>query len=207
MIEPFGPAAPPYLVNEPSGSNHGVAMDRLLVEQAQRGDREAFQAVAFGLSDRLFGVAHRILRDFDGAGDALQVALVRIWRDLPSLQDPERVEAWATRILVRSCHDQLRRDRRHAPSLQLLSSSPVAADPAGAITNREEMQRAFRRLNAEQRAVIVLQYYRDLSLPEIAEVLGVPLGTVRSRAHYAKRVLRAAIEADSRPAIEEINVR
>jgi RNA polymerase sigma-70 factor (ECF subfamily) len=182
-------------------------MDRLLVEQAQRGDREAFQAIAFALSDRLFGVAHRILRDFDGAGDALQVALVRIWRDLPSLQDPERAEAWAMRILVHSCYDQLRRDRRAAPSLRAISPEPFAADHAGTITNREEMERAFRRLNAEQRAVIVLQYYRDLSLPEIAEFLGVPLGTVRSRAHYAKRVLRAAIEADSRPAIEETSVR
>lgn len=207
MIELFGPVAPPTFVHEPSGSDQGVAMDRLLVEQAQRGDREAFQAVAFALSDRLFGVAHRILRDFDGAGDALQVALVRIWRDLPSLLDPERVEAWAMRILVRSCHDQLRRDRRSAPGLRAMTEEPVAADPAGTITNREEMERAFRRLNAEQRAVIVLQYYRDLSLPEIAEFLDVPIGTVRSRAHYAKRVLRAAIEADSRPAIEEINVR
>jgi RNA polymerase sigma-70 factor (ECF subfamily) len=182
-------------------------MDRLLVEGAQRGDREAFQAVAFALSDRLFAMAHRILRDFDGAGDALQVALVRIWRDLPSLRDPERVDVWAMRILIRACHDQLRRDRRAAPRLSALPSERVAADPAGAITNREEMERAFRRLNAEQRAVIVLQYYRDLSLPEIAELLRVPLGTVRSRAHYAKRLLRAAIEADARPAIEEINVR
>jgi RNA polymerase sigma-70 factor (ECF subfamily) len=181
-------------------------MDRLLVEQAQRGDREAFQAVAFGLSDRLFAMAHRVLRDYDGAGDALQVALVRIWRDLPSLHDPERIDAWAMRILIRSCHDQLRRDRRTAPGLRIMSADPVSADPAGAITNREEMERAFARLNAEQRAVIVLQYYRDLSLPEIAEVLGVPLGTVRSRAHYAKRVLRAAIEADSRPTIEETSV-
>jgi RNA polymerase sigma-70 factor (ECF subfamily) len=180
-------------------------MDRLLVEQAQRGDREAFQAVAFALSDRLFGVAHRLLRDFDSAGDALLVALVRFWRDLPSLQDPERVEGWATRILIRACHDQLRRDR--PPGLRVMLSESMAPDPTGAITNREEMERAFRRLNAEQRAVIVLQYYRDLSLPEIAEVLGIPLGTVRSRAHYAKRILRAAIEADSRPTIEETSVR
>jgi RNA polymerase sigma-70 factor, ECF subfamily len=207
MIEPFGPVAPPYLVHEPSGSTLGVAMDRFLVERAQRGDREAFQVVAFALSDRLFAMAHRILRDFDGAGDALQVALVRIWRDLPSLRDPERVEAWAMRVLIRSCHDQLRRDRRAAAGLRVMSPEPLAVDPAGAISNREEMERAFRRLNAEQRAVILLQYYRDLSLPEIAEVLGVPLGTVRSRAHYAKRILRAAIEADSRPTIEETSVR
>lgn len=182
-------------------------MDRLLVERAQRGDREAFQVVAFALSDRLFGVAQRMLRDFDAAGDALQVALVRIWRDLPSLQDPERAEAWAMRILVRSCHDQLRRDRRVVRGLRIVASEPFAADPAGAITNREEMERAFRRLNAEQRAVIVLQYYQDMSLPQIAGILDVPIGTVRSRAHYAKRILRAAIEADSRPVIEETSAR
>jgi RNA polymerase sigma-70 factor, ECF subfamily len=181
-------------------------MDRALVEQAQRGDREAFQVVAFTLSDRLFGVAHRILRDFDAAGDALQMALVRIWRDLPSLRDPDRIEAWATRALIRACHDQLRRERRSVPGLRMVAPES-AGDPAGAINDREEMGRAFRRLNAEQRAVIVLQYYQDLSLPEIAEVLGVPIGTVRSRAHYAKRILRAAIEADSRPIIEETSVR
>lgn len=181
-------------------------MDRALVEQAQRGDREAFQVVAFALSDRLFGVAHRVLRDFDAAGDALQMALVRIWRDLPSLRDPERIEAWATRALIRACHDQLRRERRGVPGLRMMAPASVP-DPSGAINDREEMGRAFRRLNAEQRAVIVLQYYQDMSLPEIAEVLDVPIGTVRSRAHYAKRILRAAIEADSRPIIEETSVR
>lgn len=181
-------------------------MDRALVEQAQRGDREAFQVVAFALSDGLFGVAHRVLRDFDAAGDALQMALVRIWRDLPSLRDPDRIEAWATRALIRACHDHLRRERRGVPGLRMMAPASVA-DPAGAINDRDEMGRAFRRLNAEQRAVIVLQYYQDLSLPEIAEVLDVPIGTVRSRAYYAKRILRAAIEADSRPIIEETSVR
>ncbi|HEX6129511.1 MAG TPA: sigma factor, partial [Candidatus Limnocylindria bacterium] len=68
-------------------------MERSLVERAQRGDREAFTSLAFELSDRLFAVAHRILRDFDSAGDALQVTLLRIWRDLPSLRDPDLVEA------------------------------------------------------------------------------------------------------------------
>ncbi len=182
-------------------------MDRSLVEQAQRGDREAFQAVAFALSDRLFGVAHRMLRDFDAAGDALQVALVRIWRDMPSLRDPDRIEAWAHRTLIRACHDQIRSDRRAAPGPRPLPPEPVMPDLAGAVSDREEVERAFRRLNADQRAVIVLQYYRDLSLPEIAELLGIPIGTVRSRAHYAKRVLRAAIEADSRPTIVETTVR
>jgi RNA polymerase sigma-70 factor (ECF subfamily) len=174
-------------------------MERSLVEQAQRGDREAFTRLAFELSDRLFAVAHRILRDFDSAGDALQVTLLRIWRDLPTLRDPSLVEAWAYRVLVRACHDELRRLRRQAPALHLLAVDGAEEDPAISIADREQLDRAFRTLTTEQRAAIVLQYYRDLTMTEIAEVLQVPIGTVRSRLHYAKRALRAAIEADARP--------
>lgn len=174
-------------------------MERSLVEQAQRGDREAFTRLAFELSDRLFAVAHRILRDFDSAGDALQVTLLRIWRDLPTLRDPGLVEAWAYRVLVRACHDELRKLRRQAPALHLLAVDGAEEDPAISIADREQLDRAFRTLTAEQRAAIVLQYYRDLTLSEIAEVLQVPIGTVRSRLHYAKRALRSAIEADARP--------
>jgi RNA polymerase sigma-70 factor (ECF subfamily) len=173
-------------------------MDRSLVEQAQRGDREAFTSLAFELSDRLFAVAHRILRDFDSAGDALQVTLLRIWRDLPSLRDPDLIEGWAYRVLVRACHDHLRKQRRRAPALHLLEADRTLEDPAAAIADREQLERAFRTLSGEQRAAIVLQYYRDLSLKEIADVLDVPIGTVRSRLHYAKRALRAAIDADAR---------
>jgi RNA polymerase sigma-70 factor (ECF subfamily) len=180
-------------------------VERSLVERAQRGDRQAFQELAFALSDRLFAVAHRILRDFDAAGDALQVALLRIWRDLPSLRDPDRLEAWAYRALVRACHDELRKERRRAPALRMLAVDEAAADPAVNLADREELDRAFRKLTTEQRAVIVLQYYRDLTLTDIAEVLGVPIGTVRSRLHYAKRILRAAIEADARPTVRKGN--
>lgn len=174
-------------------------MERSLVEQAQRGDREAFTRLAFELSDRLFAVAHRILRDFDSAGDALQVTLLRIWRDLPTLRDPGLVEAWAYRVLVRACHDELRKLRRQAPALHLLAVDGAEDDPAISIADREQLDRAFRTLTTEQRAAIVLQYYRDLTLSEIADVLQVPIGTVRSRLHYAKRALRSAIEADARP--------
>lgn len=174
-------------------------MERSLVEQAQRGDREAFTRLAFELSDRLFAVAHRILRDFDSAGDALQVTLLRIWRDLPTLRDPSLVEAWAYRVLVRACHDELRKLRRQAPALHLLVVDGAEEDPAISIADREQLDRAFRTLTTEQRAAIVLQYYRDLTLSEIADVLQVPIGTVRSRLHYAKRALRSAIEADARP--------
>jgi RNA polymerase sigma-70 factor (ECF subfamily) len=173
-------------------------MDRSLVERAQRGDREAFTSLAFELSDRLFAVAHRILRDYDSAGDALQVTLLRIWRDLPSLRNPDLIEGWSYRVLVRSCHDQLRKQRRQATALHLLAVDGAHEDPAIAVANREQLERAFRTLSTDQRAAIVLQYYRDLTLTEIAEVLDVPIGTVRSRLHYAKRALRSAIEADAR---------
>jgi RNA polymerase sigma-70 factor, ECF subfamily len=174
-------------------------MDQYLVEQAKRGDREAFTSLAFELSDHLFAVAHRILRDFDAAGDALQVTLLRIWRDLPSLRDSSMVERWSYRILIRACQDQLRQKRRRAPILEALPTPRTDPGPDIAVLLRDELDRAFRRLSTEQRAAIVLQYYRGLSLTEIADVLGVPVGTVRSRLHHAKRALRAAIEADARP--------
>jgi RNA polymerase sigma-70 factor (ECF subfamily) len=178
-------------------------MDRSLVERAQRGDREAFTSLAFELSDGLFAVAHRILRDFDSAGDALQVTLLRIWRDLPSLRDPALIEAWSYRILVRACHDALRKHRRQATALHLLTSDGFAEDPAIRVADRDQLERAFQRLPVEQRAAIVLQHYRDLTLPEIAEILDVPVGTVRSRLHYARRALRAAVEADARSSVRE----
>ena len=173
-------------------------MDRSLVEKAQRGDREAFTNLAFELSDRLFAVAHRILRDFDSAGDALQVTLLRMWHDLPSLRDPDLMEAWAYRVLVRACHNQLRKQRRQPALLRIVPNDQTAPDASGAVADREQLERAFRTLSAEQRAAVVLQYYRGLTLDEIAAILRVPVGTVRSRLHYAKRALRAAIEADAR---------
>lgn len=178
-------------------------MDRSLVERAQQGDREAFSSLALELSDRLFAVASRILRDFDAASDALQVTLVRMWKDLPGLRDPEVVEAWAYRVLVRACHDELRHRRRRAPELRAVAPDIPIADATIAIADRELLERAFRKLPVEQRAAVVLQYYRDLTLPQIAEVLDCPLGTVRSRLHYAKRSLRSAIEAEARAPTRE----
>jgi RNA polymerase sigma-70 factor (ECF subfamily) len=175
-------------------------MDRYLVERAQRGDRQAFTSLAFALSERLYGVAHRILRDPDAAGDAVQVALVRIWRDLPGLREPERIEAWAYRLLTRACQDELRTRRRLPTLLQLLPDDGAVDDSNMSVADRDQIERGFRNLSGNQRAVVVLHYYRDLTLAEIAYALSVPVGTVRSRLHYARRSLRATLEADARPA-------
>jgi RNA polymerase sigma-70 factor (ECF subfamily) len=177
-------------------------MSRELVARAQRGDQEAFGLLALALGDRLYAVAARILRDSDIAADATQQALVSIWRDLPRLRELDRFEAWSYRILVRACYAERRRERRWSPSLRVLPTATEsdAVDGTRLIIDRDQMERAARRLSIDHRAVIVLRFYLELPHPEIAELLGIPVGTVRSRLRYALLGLRAALDADARPA-------
>jgi RNA polymerase sigma-70 factor (ECF subfamily) len=150
-------------------------------------------------------VAHRILRDIDLAEDATQQALLSIWRDLPQLRDPARFEAWSYRLLVRACYAEARRTRRAGSILRLLpAGEPTASDDLAAVADRDQLERGFRRLSIDHRAVVVLHHYLDLSLADVADALGIPEGTVRSRLHYAMRGLRAAMAADSRPAPREV---
>jgi RNA polymerase sigma-70 factor (ECF subfamily) len=179
-------------------------MDTELVKRAQRGDGEAFVALAAAIGDRLHAIAQRILRDIDLAEDATQQALLSIWRDLPQLRDPELFDRWAYRLLVRCCYAEGRRERRWTPNLRLLpTDGPVLADSATAVADRDQLERGFRRLSLEHRAVIVLHYYADLPLDRVAGVLGIPAGTARSRLHHGMRSLRAALEADARPPARE----
>jgi len=172
-------------------------VNRQLVERAQRGDREAYETLARDAARRLFLVCHRILRDTDLAEDAMQRTLVAIWRELPGLRDPERFEAWTYRIAMRFSLDEARRDRRIKSSVQLLPTDPPEArDELSALSDRDALQRGFRRLSPDHRAVVVLRYFVGLSLEEIGGVVGAPTGTVASRLHYALRDLRAALEAD-----------
>jgi RNA polymerase sigma-70 factor (ECF subfamily) len=146
----------------------------------------------------LFPVAQRILRDYHRAEDATQQTLVQIWRKLPKLADPDKFEGWSYRILVNTCYAEARKSRRHPDDLRLLDTDRASADSALSVADRDMLERAFERLSAEQRAVLVLQYYLDLGHPQIAEILGVPLGTVKSRSSAARQALRAALEADAR---------
>jgi RNA polymerase sigma-70 factor, ECF subfamily len=175
-------------------------MDSELVTRAQRGDEEAFALLAVAVGDRLHAVAHRILRDISLAEDATQQALLAIWRDLPTLRDPSRFEAWTYRIVVRACYAEGRRAHAWQPTVRLLPrDEPAEADSAGSLADRDQLERGFRRLSVDHRAVIVLHHYLDLSVDHVAEVLSVPSGTVRSRLHFAMRALRAALDADARP--------
>ena len=174
---------------------------RDLVERAARGEPDAFDALARQASNRMYGIAYRILRDQYLAEDALQQALITIWNELPRLRDPDRFDAWTYRLIVRSAMAEARRAGRGGPTSPLLpddADASRAPDQYGAIADRDQIERGFRQLTAEQRAVLVLQHYAGLSQAEIADVLGIPIGTAGSRLHYAARSLRAALEADVR---------
>lgn len=174
-------------------------MDRDLVERARRGDEEAFDALSRAVGHRAMAIACRILRDSDLAEDAVQSALITAWRDLRTLRDPGRFEPWLDRILTNQCYAEARRRRRWSANVRLLPiDGSVGPDEILTVQHRDQLERAFRRLTLEQRAVLVFRHYLGMSIPDIAERLDLPLGTVKSRVHHATAALRASIEADDR---------
>ena len=174
-------------------------MQRELVERARSGDHDAFTALAAAAIPRLDTAAWLILRDPEQAADAVQNALVRAWRDLPTLRNPDRFDAWLHRLLVRSCIDEARRLRRHRIDVELTTLDAAAsADHESTVADRDQLERGFVRLQPEQRAVIVLHHYLDLPLPDVAATLGIPVGTAKSRLHRALGLMRAALDADAR---------
>jgi RNA polymerase sigma-70 factor (ECF subfamily) len=180
-------------------------MEPELVIRAQGGDGEAFASLAVACGDRLHAIAHRILRDVDLAEDATQQALLAIWQNLPALRDPARFEAWSYRLLVNACYDEGRRSRAWNPNLRVLYDDAAAGpDDLGQVHDRDQLERAFRRLSIDHRAVVVLHTYLGLTLDEVADTLGAPPGTIRSRLHYAVRAMRAALDADERPPLREV---
>ena len=180
-------------------------MHRALVDRAKRGDAEAFDALARMVGDRCMAIAYRILRDADLAEDAVQAALITAWRELRTLRDPDRFEPWLHRILTNECYAEARRRRRWS------ADRPARAvdgprEPADILTvnDRDQLERAFRRLTLEQRAVLVFHHYLGLPLSEVADRLGIPVGTAKSRLHHATAALRASLEADARtPSVSE----
>jgi RNA polymerase sigma-70 factor, ECF subfamily len=172
---------------------------RELVERARRGDHDAFAALAGAAINRLDAAARLILRDRELARDAVQDSLVRAWRDLPGLRDPDRFDAWLHRLTVNTCLDLVRRRRRRVIEVEL---DPIwnlgLPDDADLLGLRDQLDRALARLEPEQRAVVVLRYWLDLPIQETAEALGIPLGTAKSRLHRAIAALRATVDVDER---------
>jgi RNA polymerase sigma-70 factor (ECF subfamily) len=175
-------------------------LDRDLVEQAKHGDRDAFAILARTHGDRLMAIAYRILRDVGRAEDAVQQTLVIAWRELPGLRDPDCFDAWLHRLLVNASYAEARRWRTWNSNVRVLPMDGAAdSDETLSVDDRDRLERGFRRLPPDQRVVLVFTYYLGLTPTEIAERIGIPAGTARSRLHYAHRAMRAAIEADERP--------
>jgi RNA polymerase sigma-70 factor (ECF subfamily) len=174
-------------------------MDENLVVRAQQGDQQAFEALAIASHPRLHKVALGVLRDSHLAEDATQQALLDIWRHLGGLREPGRFEAWSYRILVRACHAEAKRRPGTAAGSQAEpSDEPRAADAFDAVVTRDQLERGFRHLSVDHRAVIVLRYLLDMTLEQVAETLELPIGTVNSRLSRATDSLRGALEADGR---------
>jgi RNA polymerase sigma-70 factor, ECF subfamily len=169
-----------------------------LVQKARRGDREAFGVLAAGAVDRIYATARLLLRDTELAQDATQETLVRAWRTLPGLRDPERFDAWLYRVTVRACSDIGRHRQRWRASITVLPSEPSEVDRVAEVADRDQIERGLRRLSDAQQLILVLHYYLGMSRDEAADALGIPLGTAKSRLHYALEALRAAIEANER---------
>jgi RNA polymerase sigma-70 factor (ECF subfamily) len=170
-----------------------------LVRRARDGDRDAYDLLITESIDAMYRVARLILRDYDRASDAVQEALVSCWRDLPHLRDPERFDAWRNRILLRAITEEARRRRRDAVVLSVI---PIGSHPdaSAALADRDELARVFGRLSVEHRTIVVLHHYLGMTADEAASTIGIPVGTAKSRLHYATEALRAALDADARAA-------
>lgn len=175
-------------------------MDTDVVVRAQEGDPTAFAQLATEGGRRMNALAVGILRDRELAEDAVQQALLSIWKDLPQLRDPQRFDAWSYKLLVRACYSEARkRKRRMVEILGFEAREPVAGDDIGSVADRDQLERGFERLSLDHRAVVVMHHYLDMPLEAVAAALGIPAGTARSRFHRAMASLRAALEADNRP--------
>ena len=174
-------------------------MDRReLVERAGRGDHDAFAVLATAASARLDAAARLILRDGELARDAVQNALVRAWRDLPGLRDPEKFDAWLHRLLVNASLDEARRRRRRPIEVEIgpLDEPATGDDSAHRLADRDLVERALARLDPEHRALVVMHYYLGYPLPEAAAALGISLPAAKSRLHRAIGSLRRVLTVD-----------
>ncbi|HSL75664.1 MAG TPA: sigma-70 family RNA polymerase sigma factor [Candidatus Limnocylindrales bacterium] len=173
---------------------------RGLVERARRGDHEAFAELLDLRLARLDAAARLILRDAELARDAVQEAMIRAWRDLPGLRDPDRFDAWLQRLLANACLDLVRRRKRRVIEVELTPiDAPSAHDFAGGLADREMLEAALGGLAPGHRAVVALHYLLGMPLSEVAASLGIPHGTAKSRLHYALAAMRIAVTAEPEP--------
>jgi len=175
-------------------------VQRDLVIRAQDGDQDAFTALVAGSVDRLFNVARLILRSNDLAGDAVQEAVLRAGTAIRGLRDPDRFDAWTCQLLVRACY----RSGRHARSRRAMDIGHISIvgarspDAERSVAGRDWLERGFKRLSLDRRAVLVVHHFLELRDHEAEEVLGIRRGTLESRLNRATSALGSALEAEER---------
>jgi len=176
-----------------------------LVLRARGGDAVAFDHLIRPRIDRLLRIALSIMSNESDARDAVQDSCLRVWRELPRLRDPERFEAWLTRIVVNDCRTKLRGRRRSTvreiPAHLLVGGSELSGPRLGfaeALSDTDVVQRAFARLDADKRAILVLHHVEEQSIAEIAASMGIPEGTVKWRLHAARTSLERALRMERR---------
>ena len=182
-----------------------VSVQRALVERARSGDLEAFTQLVEIAFPRLKGIAYLILRDADRAEDAVQDALVMAWQDLRALRDPDAWDAWLRRLLVRTCYRLAKKDRRRVQLASQTRPDPGIArspDATAGVAEREWILDELGRIDLEKRSVIVLHYYLDLPMGEVAEILDLPYGTAASRLHRGLELMRASMQGAAPPTNE-----
>ena len=138
------------------------------------------------------------MRDLDVAEDCVQSAMISAWRDLPRLRDVDRFDAWMRRMVVNACYVQHRRSRRQAAAVAALRVIQPEPDLVAGVVDRDALDRAFRKLPIDQRVVLTYRYHLGFQIDAIADELSIPVGTVKSRLHYAMAGLRAALDVPDR---------
>jgi RNA polymerase sigma-70 factor, ECF subfamily len=184
----------------PAAAKRGDPMHRDLVIRARSGDHDAFSTLAAAAADRLHRTAWLILRSDDDAADAVQDALLAAWLHIAAVRDPERFDAWLNRLLVHACYRLAKRSGRRV-IVEIPMAAPDAPGPRDLqddLATRDQFERAFRRLTPEQRAALVVHHFLGLPDAEAASVLGIAVGTFKSRLHRASAAMRATVEADER---------
>jgi RNA polymerase sigma-70 factor (ECF subfamily) len=169
-----------------------------ILELAREGDEEAFAALVDAHLARLDATARLVLRDPELARDAVQECLIRAWRDLPRLRDPDRLEAWLYRLTVNACFDLVRQRRRRPIEVELeASDAPITPDHSASLIEAELIERALGRLEPGHRAVVALHFLVGMPLTEVAATLRIPVGTAKSRLHHSLVTMRATVPPPS----------
>jgi RNA polymerase sigma-70 factor (ECF subfamily) len=175
-----------------------------LVARARRGDPVAFDELIRARMERLLRLAISITGSEPDGRDVVQDACVRVWRELPRLRDPERFDAWLSRIIVNGCRSSLR-TRRRTGVREISLDGQAVGEPRGRepavgdrVSRADTLRRAFARLDPDKRTILVLHHVDGRSVAEIADLLAIPRGTAMWRLHAARQSLERALEVEER---------